>query len=505
MKALRTPRNQHDGPAPAAVNVAGRAARLIEHHGTDHIPDEERRSSPRNLRAILFGGSMTFSIIVIGAFPIAFGLSWWQAASAIVVGSALGAAFLAPTGLIAPRTGTNNPVSSGAFFGVVGRIIGSILGIVGSLIFAALSVWTGGDALAGVLNRVLSTSESDWVRPLCYALIALIVTTISVLGHGSMVAAQRLMVPTAGICMIAGLFVFGGHFTASYPGSREYFLGSIAAAWFLSALICASTIASYGPFTGDWTRHISPTRHNDRVILRTLFVGGLFGLGGPFIWGAFIAVCLVKVGVDDPSSTFVLSLAQSSPAWYVPAVLFLGLGSGTAQAVINTYGTGLDTSSMISRLNRTQATLVACIMATALVYVGHYYAVVVASMSTILTLLITFTAPWIVVICLGHLAVRGNYHVEDLQVFNRGKRGGVYWYTRGVNIAAVAIWLGSSAIGLLFANNVWFTGPGATILGGIDIGFLVSAALAGVLYWTGPGRALRAQPQTHPTPEVISS
>lgn len=486
MSLFRSPLGTAD---PSASADRGRLR--VEPFGTDHIPDTHRKSSPKNLLAILFGGSMTFSVIVIGAFPIAFGLSWWQAASAIVVGSALGAAFLAPTGIIAPRTGTNNPVSSGAFFGVVGRIIGSVLGIVGSLIFAALSVWTGGDALAGAIIRIFGTSESDWVRVLSYAVIAAIVTLISVLGHGSMVFMQRLMVPTAGFCMLLGIFVFSGDFSASYPGAGAYLLGSSTATWFLSVLICASTVSSYGPFTGDWTRHISPTHHEDLVIMRTLFLGGLFGLGGPFMWGAFIAVCLVNAGVADPSATFVLSLAEQSPMWYLPAVLFLGLASGTAQAVINTYGTGLDTSSMISRLSRTQATLVACLVATALVYVGHYYSALVTWMSTVLTLLANFTVPWIVILCLGHFALKGVYRVDDLQVFNHGERGGAYWYTNGVNVGAVLIWVSSSLVGLLFSNNVWFTGPGSAALGGIDIGFLLAAVLAGVMFWIGPVRSLR--------------
>jgi purine-cytosine permease-like protein len=82
----------------------------IEQCGIDVIPEEARRSSPRNLVTILAGGSLTFSVIIIGWFPIAFGLGFWPAASAMVVGSAVGAALLAPMGLMGPRTGKNNPV-----------------------------------------------------------------------------------------------------------------------------------------------------------------------------------------------------------------------------------------------------------------------------------------------------------------------------------------------------------------------------------------------------------
>lgn len=136
----------------------------IEQCGIEYIPEEVRKSHPKNLFCILFGGSLTFSVIIIGWFPVSFGLGFWQAASAVIVGSALGAALLAPTGLMGPRTGTNNPVSSGAFFGVAGRLVGSVLEATASLAFAALSIWTGGDALAGAMVRFFGMTDDGPLR-----------------------------------------------------------------------------------------------------------------------------------------------------------------------------------------------------------------------------------------------------------------------------------------------------------------------------------------------------
>jgi hypothetical protein len=80
-----------------------------------------------------------------------------------------------------------------------------------------------------------------------------------------MVFCQKIMIPTAGTCLIVGLFVYGTHFDSHYPGTGSYALGSLSAAWLLSALLCASTVASYGPYAGDWTRHISPKLPPGRV------------------------------------------------------------------------------------------------------------------------------------------------------------------------------------------------------------------------------------------------
>ena len=80
-------------------------------------------------------------------------------------------------------------------------------------------------------------------------------------------------------------------------------------------------------------------------------------------------------------------LVELAPLWYVPMLLYLGLASGTAQAVINTYGTGLDTSSIIPKLTRVQATLVACAVATLLVYLGYFFSGIIDAVSTALSLL----------------------------------------------------------------------------------------------------------------------
>ena|SRR5882757_245043 len=470
-----------DTPAPQSPVHKDRAGR-IEQYGVEYIPEDERRSSPRNLGNILFGGSLTFSVIIIGWFPVSFGLSWWQAASAVVVGSAIGAALLAPTGLMGPRSGTNNPVSSGAFFGVAGRLIGSILEASASVAFAALSIWTGGDALAGALTRYLGLTDTGPVRLAAYGILSVVVTVVSVLGHSSMVFCQKIMIPTAGACLIVGLFVYGAHFDPSYPGTRSYALGSLSAAWLLSALLCASTVASYGPYAGDWTRHISPKLHPDGSILRALFLGGVFGMGGPFMWGVFTSVVLYSNAIPDADTSYVLALVNAAPLWFVPALIYVGLASGMAQAVINTYGTGLDTSAIIPKLNRVQATLLACAIATVLVYVGHFYSAIAGGVAVFLALLACSSIPWIVILTIGHFHRRGYYHTDDLQVFNRGEKGGVYWFTGGLNYVGVGVWGIAFACGLMFTNNGWFTSPGAELLGGLDTGFLVAGIVAAILY-----------------------
>ena len=94
----------------------------IETRGIDMIPDVERKSKPYELFTVFFGPQFGFGNMIFGALAIAFGLGWWAAFTAITVGAFAGSlVFLAVTP-VSPKTGTNTQVSSGAAFGVRGRL-----------------------------------------------------------------------------------------------------------------------------------------------------------------------------------------------------------------------------------------------------------------------------------------------------------------------------------------------------------------------------------------------
>ncbi|MRT44504.1 cytosine permease, partial [Xylella fastidiosa subsp. multiplex] len=81
---------------------------------------------PRDLVSILLGSNLCLGVIIFGWLPPSFGLDWWGSLSSIVVGTVAGTALTAPLALISLRTATNLSTSSGAQFGVRGRLVGSV-------------------------------------------------------------------------------------------------------------------------------------------------------------------------------------------------------------------------------------------------------------------------------------------------------------------------------------------------------------------------------------------
>src|ERR1700730_2296385 len=154
----------------------------VEQHGVESIPDEHRDASIFDFMRLCWGGANSLATAVLGAFPIMFGLSFWQATAATVLGLIVGSLVLAPMSIFGPINGTNNAVSSSAHFGVVGRIVGSVLSLLTAIAFFAISVWSSGDAVVGAGRVLFHVPESDGVFALAYGVFATSILVVCIYG-----------------------------------------------------------------------------------------------------------------------------------------------------------------------------------------------------------------------------------------------------------------------------------------------------------------------------------
>lgn len=457
-------------------NTAHQGAMKVETFGIETIPKEARTGKPSDLSIILIGANLALSLIVIGWFPVAFGLGWWGASTALMVGVLAAAIVLAPASLFGARSGTNNSVSSGALFGVRGRVIGSMLGVLLALGYVALAVWTSGDALVAAVHRLFGIPLSFWSQGVSYALVGSFLIFIAIYGFRLLVLAQKIMIPVMGTVMVLGVVAFWPQFDSSYAGG-DYLLGSFWATWVLSAILGFSTIIGYGPFVGDWSRYLSSEKYSDVTIMRAMFVGTVLGMGAAFLFGAFTAVSF-----SDPTAAYATSLVQEAPIWYVFPLIILAIGAGAAQGATGLYGTGLDTSSLLPVLKRVPATTVLGGIAMLLVYLGVFFGDVVDNVSAFITLLAILTVPWLAILYYGLWWRKGFLDPEAVQVVGRGQSGGRYWFWRGLNLRALVPWCIAATMGLLFSATELYTGPFAYIAGGIDLAPVVAGITGLVLY-----------------------
>jgi len=463
----------------------------IETHGVDTIPDDERTGRPRDVVGILVGSNLCLGVVIFGWLPATFGLGFWPAVTSQVVGVILGTALVAPLALVSLRSGTNLSTSSGGHFGVRGRLVGSTIGLLLSLGYAALTVWTGGAAVVGPLHRLFGLPDGSTSYVVTYTLLAALGVLAAVFGYGLLARAGKVLTIGMTLLMLAGILGLAGDLTTAPVVSDGYLLGDFWSTWVLAMVACGiSGPIAFITLLGDYTRYVSPHRHSQRTVLGATAFGLVVGLLVPQLFGTFTAFA------SNAGDDYVGALVGASPVWFLPLLLVNGLFGTVYNAGILQYSMGLDLDAIVPRLTRVRATLLVSTVSTVLVVLG-YFAWNAADAVTAFVLLMTATGtPWAVVTLIGFVRCRGVYDTEALQVYNRRSRGGIYWYRRGFSVPAVVAWAAGAFAGLLSVDTSIWHGPLLSLTGGIDVSPLLAGLVAAVVYPLLTGAA------PHPVPHV---
>ena len=462
----------HPGPVTRGIDVAGQ----IETHGIDYIPQAERHSHPRNLAWAMFGPQFGFGNMVFGSLAIAFGLSWWSAVAAIALGVLLGSLIFAGVCIQAHRTGTNNAVSSGAFFGLRGRYLGSAISLFIGLGFFAILIWTSGLTIIAVFDRAFSTGTGNTALTIAMIVVGVISCILAIYGHATLVATFRFIAIFSFATSILGVAFIAKDFHAVHGGN--YLLGTFWPTWFFSFVLAASLPISWGPFIGDYGRYI-PERESELTTAAAGFIGIFAGCLISELIGAFATAAF-----KDPATPFALGFPLAVPLW-VAVFLMLGPGglANIESAAMSVYNCALDVHALLWRITRMQLTVGMSVIGVVVAWLTLVHYNEINSIEAFVTIMLVTCTPWMVIMTIGHLMRRGRYYTLDLQAFAIPGKRGVYWFWNGLNWRALVAWGAATAFGLLFSVQSLFTGPLSTHIKSVDISFLVSAAVGGVLYF----------------------
>ncbi len=311
-----------------------RSAPQFERIGVERIDEDAQASKPWTFFALFIGGSVGLGNILFGWIPITLGLGIWGAVSSMVVGTLIALPLIVPLIVIGSRTATNNSTASGAHFGVRGRLVGSFVGLMIMIVFTAVSIWAGGQAVVGVLARLFDTPAGDGALAIAYAAVAILVVLIAVYGYHLLMRATTLLAVFGGLIAVLMLAAFAGDLNLSYSGGG-YFLGSFWKTWLLAVTISISGVLVQSTIMGDWTRYISPSRYPSSKLVPIASLGIFLGLTVPPSIGALVAVTFA-----DPFADFVPSLISTGyhkvNYWrrLLPPVAASGPGGGSGRRAL---------------------------------------------------------------------------------------------------------------------------------------------------------------------------
>lgn len=456
-----------------------------ELYGVDTIPEIERTSSASDMIAILIGSNLCLGVVIFGWLPVSFGLGFWSAASSLIVGTLLGAILTAPLALISFQSATNLSTSSGAAFGVRGRFIGSFIGLLLALGYTSLTLWIGGDIMIEALCRLKGLAKSTFLYSASYGLLAAFTVIGAVYGYRFLLSASKFLAMSMIVFLLLGCVAYAPDFTASESAQPSYFLDTFWSTWLLSVVTAGlSGPIAFITLLGDYSRYISPLKHSSGRIFRASYLGLILGLLIPQLFGAYAAAA-TKATFD-----FAGPLVTHAPQWYLMPLFLIATFGSMGNAAVMLYSMGLDLDAIAPKLTRKWATLIAALIATILVFLGHFVWDAQGAMTSFVLMLTAIGTPWAVIILLDYFQRRGIYDKDALQIYNRGTKGGAYWYYAGWNINAAIAWLVGAVIGLAFVSTTLYEGPLVVLTGKIDLSFIFSGLGAGLTY-----SFLRSMPQ----------
>jgi NCS1 family nucleobase:cation symporter-1 len=320
-------------PAPDVQQEYGTRAVAVEPGGAEPIPLAERHGRPRQLLWMWTSPNMEFATVFVGAIAVlVFGLSFWSAVAAILLGNALGAVFHGVLTTWGPQTGLGQMALGRKAFGFWGNLLpagcNSILGGVG---------WLSVNSVSGAL--ALSTL-TGWSPYLSLVVAMAITLVIAFFGHDVVQMVERIAFPVLTVIFAAGVVLVllktdPGAAHQAVPGAFWIVVGSsfgYTGGWMVNA--------------ADYARYLRPDQARS---------AGVFAALGNFTSSTVLqiagAAAVTAVGVaswnnDDPAASY----ASLMPGWLGHLTLIaIFIGALSANSV-NLYSSALSFAAMGVRL-----------------------------------------------------------------------------------------------------------------------------------------------------------
>jgi len=454
---------------PVREGEYGERVATVEPGGVEYIALRERHGKPIGLFSTWLSPNLEFATIFIGVIAVAYlGLNLWQAAAAIIIGTALGSITHAVLSSWGPKFGVPMMVESRGAFGFLGNILPAALnGLTASFGWFIVNSVSGAFALQALLP---SFNLPFW---LAFLVIVVVQVMIATLGHNLIHVFERWALPVLGIVFIVACFFI---FT---KGNYGFTPQPVPGGWLLAFTAAFGYAVGWNPFAADYTRYLPPTVDRRMVGFWAGFGVFLSCIVLEMAGAVLVTVAGTKWGATD-IPTAQLQRAMPDPVYYL-SLLCIAIGAVAANAINIYSGTmslvslGIREMGLTMRQRRAALAILVGVIGFAL---GVYFQAQVAPGSkyeTFLLLISYWIAPWLAVVFVDYWLRGGDYGDESM--FYDSK------YNRWQGVTAMAIGLVVSVD--LFANDFGlYVGPIPTNNPQVgDITFIVGFVITAVLYY----------------------
>jgi nucleobase:cation symporter-1, NCS1 family len=437
----------------------------VEPGGVGFIPLDERHGRPRQLFWTWASPNLEFATLFVGVLAVAaFGLGFWVALAAIVLGTGLGSISHGVLSARGPAHGVPQMVLSRLGFGYWGNVLPAGLN--------AVTAGIGWFAVNSVSGALALNTLTSLPKALCLVIIVAVQLGVAFFGHNLVQAFERYAFPILAIIfLIASVTILAK--ANPGPGGGSGSLGG----FLLTVGATFGYAAGWNPYAADYTRYFRP----DTSPRATGLAAGL---------GVFVS-CVLLETVGAASATLggdALGDPTGSFTGHLPSVtanltlLAIALGAVSANA-LNVYSGAM--SFVALGVNLPLAARRA-ISALGFGLIGFVVALTGlndagAKYESFLLVIAYWIGPWLGVVFVDQALRRG----RPVQQFLYDKR-----YSNWAG--PIAMLSGMLISILLFSNQTRFVGYVARQSASFgDIAFEVGFVVAAVVYYALASRRLR--------------
>jgi len=452
----------------------------IEPHGTNFISESERHGSARSLFWPWAAGNVSLLALSYGSFFLGFGISFWQATWAAIIGTVGSFLLVGVSSLAGKRSNAPTMTLSRAAFGVKGNVLPGFLSYLIFVGWETVLVSLATLAAQTVFARLGHINHN--VAGILGFLVAASLTVFGgVLGFHTIMKIQRWLT-SATIILTAGYIALTFH-KINWHAVQSIHAGSKAG--FIGAMILGVTGIGLGwvNSAADYSRYLPRKTSSSAVIGWTVFGSSIVPVI-LVIYGALLAGSskdLSNAIATDPIG----ALTTILPTWYLipfAIVAILGLVGG---AILDLYSSGITLVSIGLPVKRHIA---ASFDAMIMMFGTIYFVWIAPNFSVPFQgFLITLGVPiavWSAIFVADILMRKSDY--AEAELFSTSGRYGIYNY-RSIGLVIVgtivgwgfvtnplASWLSWQGyfLGLIGGKSGAWSGANVGVLVALVIGFV---------------------------------
>jgi NCS1 nucleoside transporter family len=217
----------------------------VEPGGAEFIPLNERHGKPLQLFWTWTSPNMEFATIFVGVLAVAaFGLGFWAAALAIILGSGIGGITQGILSMRGPRFGVPQMVLSRLGFGYWGNALPAGLNAV-----TAGIGWFAVNSVSGALALSVLTHMP---QVLCLLIIVAVQVVVAFFGYNLVHVFERYAFP---VLTIIFLIAAGVILSKAHPGTTHH---TIPGAFLIELGATFGYAVGWNPYASDYTRYFKP-------------------------------------------------------------------------------------------------------------------------------------------------------------------------------------------------------------------------------------------------------